>query len=381
MLSSDLGVRVANGCRWVVRERHNRGVGRPRIYPVRWSPPPAPDRARRATSEVPLPPLRVFDVGGEGPEDVLVDPADGSVLTGVADGRVLRLRPEDGAVGVVAETGGRPLGLEWLPDGRLLVCDARRGLLAADPDDGAVEVLATEADGRPVGLCNNAAVASDGTTWVSDSSTRFGLDHVQADLLEHSGSGRLIRRDPHGAVEVVAEGLQFPNGVALAVDESRVIVAESGKYALSTCRPDPGAQEPAPLLTNLPGVPDNIATGDDGLVWVALAGPRNPAADRLAPLPGILRRLVWALPQSMRPPPPSQVWVLAVDPVSGRVVHDLQGTHPEFGVTTGVREHDGMVWLGSIQGTTVACFPVPADAGHGPAPPAAQPSTDADGDT
>lgn len=329
---------------------------------------------------MPLPPLRLFEVGGVGPEDVLVDPADGSVLTGVADGRVLRLRPEDGAVGVVAETGGRPLGLEWLPDGRMLVCDARRGLLAADLATGSIEVLVTEAGGRPLRLCNNAAVAGDGTIWVSDSSTRFGLDHFQADLLEHSGSGRLVCRDPHGAVEVVADGLHFPNGVALAADKSRVIVAESGNYALSSCEADPRSHELAPLLTNLPGVPDNIATGADGLVWVALAGPRNPTADRLAPLPGILRRLVWALPPSMRPPPPSQVWVLAVDPETGRVVYDLQGTHPEFGVTTGVREHDGVVWLGSIQGTAVACFAVPAAPGHQSAPQERQAPVAVDGD-
>jgi hypothetical protein len=100
-----------------VQYRHDRGVGRPSIRPVPWSPPRAPVRARRDTSEIPLPDLRVFDVAGEGPEDVLVDASTGSVLTGVADGRVLRLRPEDGTVTVVADTGGRPLGLEWLPDG------------------------------------------------------------------------------------------------------------------------------------------------------------------------------------------------------------------------------------------------------------------------
>ena len=105
----------------------------PSIRPVRWYPPKAPARARRSTSAVPLPPLHVFEIGGEGPEDVLVDPVDGSVLTGVVDGRVLRLQPSDGTVTEVADTGGRPMGLEWLPDGRLLVCDADRGLRRLQP--------------------------------------------------------------------------------------------------------------------------------------------------------------------------------------------------------------------------------------------------------
>ena len=43
--------------------------------------------------------------------------ADGSILTGVADGRVLRLRPDGRLIQTVADTGGRPLGIEILAGG------------------------------------------------------------------------------------------------------------------------------------------------------------------------------------------------------------------------------------------------------------------------
>lgn len=70
-----------------------------------------------------LPGARAADTGrGRGPEDVVVT-ADGRVVTGVADGRLLSL-DLDGPVRVLADTGGRPLGIESLPDGRLLVRDA-----------------------------------------------------------------------------------------------------------------------------------------------------------------------------------------------------------------------------------------------------------------
>jgi sugar lactone lactonase YvrE len=328
----------------------------PSIRPVRWHPPKAPARARRSTSAVPLPPLRVFDLGGEGPEDVLVDPADGSVLTGVVDGRILRVQPSDGTVTEVTDTGGRPMGLEWLPDRRLLVCDADRGLLAVTVESGEVAVLADSAGGAPMRLCNNAAVADDGTIWCSDSSQRFGLNWWKADILEHSGTGRLLRRDPSGEMHVVSDGLQFPNGVAIAGDPAQVFLAGTGSYDVQATPAAAGAEAFAPVLQNLPGFPDNMAAGSDGLVWVALASPRNPAVDLMAPLPGVLRRLVWALPEALQPKPASQVWVVAIDPDSGRVVHDLQGSHPDFGMTTGVREHQGTVWLGSLVGTTIACF-------------------------
>jgi sugar lactone lactonase YvrE len=84
-------------------------------------------------------------------------------------------------------------------DGSLVVCDAHRGLLRVDPGAGTVSELvgASELiDGRPLCVCNNAAVARDGTIWFSDPSARFALEHWKGDLLEHSGTGRLLRRDP-----------------------------------------------------------------------------------------------------------------------------------------------------------------------------------------
>src|SRR5262245_18289451 len=44
-----------------------------------------------------------------GPEDVAFD-ADGRLYTGVADGRILRFRPDGGEPETFARTGGRPLG-------------------------------------------------------------------------------------------------------------------------------------------------------------------------------------------------------------------------------------------------------------------------------
>ncbi len=78
--------------------------------------------------------LQLVPVGAANPEDVLIEP-DGSLLTGVMDGRILRVAAKDGDVTEVTNTGGRPLGLELMPDGRLLVCDSKKGLLAVTSDE------------------------------------------------------------------------------------------------------------------------------------------------------------------------------------------------------------------------------------------------------
>ena len=289
---------------------------------------------------------------GSGPEDVLVD-ADGSVLCGLVDGRILRVYPT-GVVSTVADTGGRPLGLEWLPDRTLLVCDARRGLLRIDAA-GNVATLATEASGKPFVFCNNAAVTADGTIYFTDSSERFGVDEWKADLLEHSATGRLLRRTGEGAVEEIATGLSFPNGVALSADGTRLVVAETADYRLlAMTLPDGKLTE----LAALPGFPDNIATGSDGLIWVAIGSPRDAVLDFLLDKPPVLRRIAWALPDPLQPQPKKVIGIQAYDD-TGRLVHDLAGKDRDFYMPTGVREHDGKVWLGSLRGEHLAVFDKP----------------------
>ena len=294
---------------------------------------------------------------GTGPEDVAVDP-EGSVYTGVEDGRILRVPAGGGPPTVVADTGGRPLGVEIAPDGDLVVCDAYRGLLRVQPRTGRVEVLVDEVDGDRLLLCDNAAVAPDGTIYFSDSSRRFSLAHWRADLIEHSGTGRLLRREPGGRVEVLLDGLQFANGVALAADGSYVAVAETGAYRVTRLwLTGPRAGQHDVLVDNLPGFPDNLASGEQGRLWIALAAPRNALLDWAHRHTPAVRRAIWALPEGLQPAPKPTAWVLAVDP-DGRVVHDLQGRYG-YRFVTGVREHQGTVYLGSLVESGIARLPLP----------------------
>ena len=251
-----------------------------------------------------------------------------------------------------------PLGIELLPDGRLLICDCRRGLLAVDPAGGALEVLVERVAGQPMLFCNNAAVAADGTVYFSDSSRRFGIDHWRAEMFEHSGTGRLLRRDPDGTVEVVLDGLEFANGVALAADGSFVVVAETGAYRLRRLwLTGERAGQVDSLVDNLPGIPDNLSTGPDGLIWVALASPRDPRLDLLHPRHPSLRRAAWALPQRLLPEHRT-LWVQALD-TAGTVVHDLQDRGRDYHMVTGVREHGDRLYLGSLAERAVAVLTLP----------------------
>jgi sugar lactone lactonase YvrE len=325
---------------------------RPSIDPVVWRPDRPADRPARNT----LPPLTVVQVNGRGTEDVLVD--RGQVFTGVEDGRILRLTQDGRRLDTIADTGGRPLGIEAYPDGRLLVCDAGRGLLLVERVSGEVEVLVER--GADLRVCNNAAVATDGTIYFTDSTNRFDLEFWKADLLEHRGTGRLLRRDPDGSVETVAGGLHFANGVALAPDESYVVVAQTGAYRLDKIVLTGDRQgETEVLAAGLPGFPDNIATGSDGLIWIAMASPRVAALDISSRLHPAIRKAVWALPERLQVKEKRAVWTRALDGATGKVVHDFRGTRPDFHLVTGVREAGGRVYLGSLNERAIAYFDLP----------------------
>jgi sugar lactone lactonase YvrE len=325
---------------------------RPSIDPVVWRPDRPAGRPARNT----LPPLTIVQVNGHGTEDVLVD--HGHVLTGVDDGRILRLTRDGRRLDTIADTGGRPLGIEAHPDGRLLICDAARGLLLVDRAGGEVETLV--ARGPDLRVCNNAAVCADGTIYFTDSTSRFDLEHWKADLLEHRGTGRLLRRDPDGTVETVAGGLHFANGVALAPDESYVVVAQTGAYRLDkVVLTGPRQGQSEILADGLPGFPDNISTGSDGLIWIAMASPRVPLLDISSRLHPALRKAVWALPEPLQVKEKRIVWARALDGATGAVVHDFCGTHPGFHMVTGVREAGGTVYLGSLDERAVAHFDLP----------------------
>jgi sugar lactone lactonase YvrE len=325
---------------------------KPPIDPIRWQPPPSrplPDPDLSAA-------LHVVELPGTAPEDVVAD-AEGNIWTGVEDGRIVRIAPDGGAAQVVTDTGGRPLGLAVARDGRLLICDSHRGLLRYDPGTDIMETLVAEVGGRALTFCSNVVESSDGTIFFTESTSRFHYEYYKGSVVEGRPTGSLFRRDTDGTVSVLASDLYFANGVTLTADESALVFAETtacrlSKYWLTGGR----AGSITPLAIDLPGYPDNISTGRDGRIWVAMVSDRNRLAEWLAPRGPLLRSLMWRLlPYRWLPNPKPTVWVVAFDADDGHVVTQLRTQHPDFGLATGVVETPGRLWLGRIGGPGV-CY-------------------------
>jgi sugar lactone lactonase YvrE len=332
-------------------------MARSSLHGVRWHPPaPATPVPRRSDPRT-LPALTLLQLPGYGPEHVTVD-GKGYLLTGLTDGRIVRVGPA-GDTEIVANTGGRPLGLELYGDDALVVCDAERGLLRVPLTGSAsIDVLCNTVGGERLVFCSCPAVAADGTIYFSQSSQRFDFYHYKGDLLEHSSTGRVMRYR-QGAVDIIADSLDFANGVVLSPDESTLAVAETGAYRVTRIQLT-GAQagQTSTLIAALPGFPDNLTTDADGLIWIGMASPRDATLDFLLPRAPWLRSAVWAIPDRLQPKPKNMAWALAID-VNGTIVHDLRAWNVGYHEVTAARVHDGKLYLASVDATALAVTDLP----------------------
>jgi sugar lactone lactonase YvrE len=190
--------------------------------------------------------------------------------------RVSTVSP-DGAETVVVEVENQPSGLDWLPDGSLVIVSMKdqRVLRFADG------VLSTLADLAPYcgGHLNDLVVDRAGRVFVGD----FGFDLMAGG---DAATTTLKRIDPDGTVTVVADDLHFPNGAVITPDESTLVVGETlgNRYtafdltadgSLTNRRvwaelgPLPTGSTTEEVVGQLVIAPDGCTLDADGHIWAA----------------------------------------------------------------------------------------------------------------
>lgn len=311
-----------------------------------WQPPPKPEMTGPWAPNEKLEQASLLGQGQiSGPEAVAVD-AEGRVFAGTGDGWIVKVRGDQ--VERWVETGGRPLGMAFDGAGRLIVADAWKGLLAVTPD-GEVETLATEADGVPFRFTDDLDIASDGTIYFSDASSRFPQPHYRLDIMAARPHGRLLKYEPEsGAVSVLVPELHFANGVALDADERSVLVNETGRYrVMRYWLEGERAGTLEVFIDNLPGFPDNISRDRQGRFWLALPTLRVDSLDLAHPYPWLKEQMA-KLPASLQPQP-VQYGLVAVLSPEGKVLaslHDTDGSHLQE--ITSVEPVGDTLYLGSL---------------------------------
>lgn len=333
------------------------------IAPVAWQPKPVPsaDQGQYARNDLLKSIERIGQNIGKGPEAVAFD-SQGRIYTGFDDGRVARFEADGSGYTLIANTGGRPLGLFIHPDGSVIVCDASKGLLKVD-QGGQITVLSTTADSVPFHFTDDLAVTKDGSrVYFTDASSKFGYGRSTEDIVEHAGNGRFLVYDFNtGKTNVLLKGMQFSNGVAIGPDETFVLVNETGSYSIVRywLKGDKAGTSDV-FADNLPGFPDNITFNGNDRFWVALYAPRTPIVDGLAPYP-YARKMVMRALKYLPPPVKPQAYALAFAP-DGKLLANLQydGKDAYFPITS-VREHpNGYIYFGSLMADSLGRMKMPS---------------------
>lgn len=322
--------------------------------PLAWQPPSGAPLAGATAVEYDLSTVQLLGQGdSSGPEDVAID-SQGRLYGGMLDGRIMRFDHDGGHGKLFANTGGRPLGLDFDNNGHLIVADAYKGLLSLD-ESGKITVLATEQGGVPFMFTDDVDVAGSGLIYFTDASSKYGLDDYTTDFMVQRGYGRLMRYDPTtGTTELLMDGLNFANGVAVAPDESFVLVNETARYCIHRYWLSGNkAGQSEIFIDNLPGFPDGVSCNGTDRFWVALVSPRSPVLDMVHPHPW-MKRAMLRLPCFLLPAAKSSAYVMGLD-LDGRAVATLRDPAGQyFSFITSVEENDGMLYFGSLSRDSLA---------------------------
>jgi len=157
----------------------------------------------------------------------------------------------DGSSEVVIRTSfGLPFCIDWLPDGRLLIVSGRDNLLLRREPDGS---LVPHADLRRLSdkVWNEIVVDGRGNVYVN------------------GGPGIIALVRPDGSARQVADGIAFPNGMAVTPDNATLIIADShGKRLTAFDIAADGSLSNQRVWADLGGgVPDGICIDADKAVW------------------------------------------------------------------------------------------------------------------
>ena len=152
--------------------------------------------------------------------------------------------------------GRSPSGLGFRPDGSLLIASTEdRQVLRYDGET--VVTIADLADLAPASL-GDMVVDDAGRAYLGSQA--------------FTGGGVIVRLDPDDSATVVAENLDFPNGMVITADRKTLIVAESTGRRLTafTIGEDGALSDRRIFADGLDGPPDGIALDAEGGVWTSM---------------------------------------------------------------------------------------------------------------
>ena len=155
--------------------------------------------------------------------------------------------------------------------GRLVTCQHLNRRVVRTAYDGSLEVIAEQYDGKPLNSPNDVVCHSDGSIWFTD--PVFGIiGYYEGEKHTPSLEANVYRVDVNGAIELMATGINQPNGLAFSPDESILYVVQSrGEprkiLALDVAADGTLSNQRVLIDAGAKGTPDGFRVDVDGNLW------------------------------------------------------------------------------------------------------------------
>ncbi len=193
---------------------------------------------------------------------------DGYLLfSDIPANRIYKWTP-DGGVEVWREPSGNSNGLTLDQQGNLIACEHGNRRVSYTAADGTITTLVDQYNGNRLNCPNDVVVKSDGTIYFTD--PPYG---IQPEQREQPCNG-VYCLFPDGTLQLVADHLERPNGLAFSPDESILYIDDSARRHVRAfdVRPDgslPNGRVIADMDHPQPGSPDGMKIDTEGHLYVA----------------------------------------------------------------------------------------------------------------
>ena len=147
----------------------------------------------------------------------------------IPNDRIMRYSDADG-VSVFRQPCGYTNGHYRDLQGRLVSCEHGGRRVSRTEADGTVTTLADNYEGKKLNSPNDLVVKSDGSIWFTDPPYGILSDREGHKAESELGACYVFRLEPEtGALEIVADDFDRPNGICFSPDESVLYVSDTGE--------------------------------------------------------------------------------------------------------------------------------------------------------
>ena len=206
----------------------------------------------------------------EGP--VYLPAARSLVWSDIPNDRMLRWDETTGGVGPFRHPCGYTNGHTLDAEGRIVSCEHGGRRVSRTEHDGSVTTLADRVDGKRLNSPNDVVVRSDGSIWFTDPSYGIDSDYEGHRSESETDGCHVYRIDPvTGACIRVADDFVRPNGLAFALDERTLYIADTRRNHLRrfAVGDDLRLTDMGVLAECSAGVFDGLRLDTEGRIWAA----------------------------------------------------------------------------------------------------------------